>query len=75
MGLWIPIILMCSAPYIESCKVITGLQLVTTKEQCFKESIEKANTAVKLPQVYKAQPLCQKVPEVILEEESDKIDL
>ena len=32
MGLWLPIILLCSAPYSESCVVITGNELLTTKE-------------------------------------------
>ena len=46
MGLWIPIILMCGGPFIESCKVITGQELIHTKEQCFRVSREKANKAV-----------------------------
>ena len=45
MGLWLPIILLCSAPYAESCVVITGNELVTTKEQCFANSVEKAKIA------------------------------
>ena len=77
MGLWIPIILMCGGPYIESCKVISGQELINTKEQCFRVSREKASKAVAYPQVYKALPLCQEIPSKILPEDSPtkKIDL
>ena len=77
MGLWIPIILLCASPHHQSCRVITGLELITTKEQCFKESIRKAKQAVKYPTVFHALPLCQEIPTKILPEESPtkKIDL
>lgn len=68
MGLWLPIILLCSAPYSESCVVITGNELLTTKEQCFAYSIEKAKIAMKSPQVFQAKPMCQVVPNIVLPE-------
>tara|TARA_R100001510_G_C7532490_1_gene123364 strand:+ start:333 stop:560 length:228 start_codon:yes stop_codon:yes gene_type:complete len=75
MGLWIPIILLCANPSYSSCKVITGLELITTKEQCFKESIKKAKKAVEYPEVFQALPLCQQIPSVVLPEETEKVDL
>lgn len=74
MGLWLPIILLCASPYYQSCKVITGLELITTKEQCFEESIKKAKEAVKYPEVFHALPLCQEIPSVVLPEKTHKID-
>lgn len=68
MGLWLPIILLCATPYSESCIVITGNELVKTKEQCLAHSVEKAGTAIQSPQVFQAKPMCQIVPEIILPE-------
>jgi hypothetical protein len=65
--MWIPIILICAAPYIESCKVITGLELLTSKEQCFKEVNEKTVFLLKNPSIYKAKPACQIIPEKVKE--------
>tara|TARA_R100000988_G_C3970212_1_gene151087 strand:+ start:521 stop:751 length:231 start_codon:yes stop_codon:yes gene_type:complete len=72
MGLWLPIILLCSAPYAESCVVITGNELVTTKEQCFANSVEKAKIAMKSPQVFQAKPMCQVIPRIVLPESTKK---
>ena len=59
MGLWLPIILMCSATYAQTCTVITGLELVSTQKQCFEESIKKAKVAMESPSVFQARPMCQ----------------
>lgn len=75
MGLWLPIILLCASPYIESCKVITGNELVVSKEQCFKVSTEKARRAVEFPQVFRALPLCQIIPSEVLPEEAKGKDI
>ena len=71
MGLWLPIILLCSAPYAESCVVITGNELLTTKEQCFANSVAKAKRAMNSPRVFQAKPMCQVVPTVVIEEKVD----
>jgi len=73
--MWLPIILMCAAPYIESCKIITGLELLPSKEQCFKDVNEKTKFLLKDPKVYKVRPACQIVPEKIKEEEKKGTDL
>tara|TARA_X000001382_G_scaffold99088_1_gene73535 strand:+ start:91 stop:318 length:228 start_codon:yes stop_codon:yes gene_type:complete len=75
MGLWMTIVLMCSSPHIQSCVVITGNELITSKEQCFKVSNEKAREAVRHPAVYNAKPMCQQVPSEVLPEEVKKIDI
>ena len=66
--MWLPIILLCSAPHIESCNVITGLELLVSKEQCFEEVNKKAAFLLKNPSVYKAKPACQIIPEKVREE-------
>jgi|TARA_Y100000114_G_scaffold92539_1_gene85981 hypothetical protein len=73
MGLWIPIILMCSAPYATSCIVITGNELVNTKEQCFEESMAKAKVAMESPTVFQAKPMCQVIPSKVLPEKGKNI--
>ena len=75
MGMWMTIILLCSAPYAQSCVVITGNELVTTKEKCFEESRKKANSALESPKVFMALPLCQIIPEIILPETTKGVDL
>ena len=75
MGLWLPIIVLCASPYIDSCKVITGNDLVVTKEQCFMVSAEKANKAVTFPHVFRALPLCQIIPDSVLPEEAKGEDI
>tara|TARA_A100001515_G_scaffold141845_1_gene139438 strand:- start:6365 stop:6565 length:201 start_codon:yes stop_codon:yes gene_type:complete len=62
--MWLPILMLCSSPYIESCIVITGEQLLPSKEECFQVSRQKAEIALKDPVVYKVKPMCQIIPEV-----------
>jgi len=60
--MWLPIILLCSAPYVGSCNIITGLELLETKEACFKEVEAKAAFLLKQTNVYQAKPACQILP-------------
>lgn len=71
MGLWLPIILVCSAPYVESCNIITGLELTRSKESCFKEAEAKARFLLENPTIYQAKPACQVMPRKIVEEKVD----
>jgi len=71
IGLWLPMILVCTAPYVESCNMITGRELLRSKETCFMESRSKASELLKSPNIYMAKPACQIIPEIILEEKSD----
>tara|TARA_R100001129_G_scaffold135113_1_gene96664 strand:+ start:63 stop:284 length:222 start_codon:yes stop_codon:yes gene_type:complete len=73
MGMWMTIILLCSSPYAQSCIVITGNELVTTKERCFAESRAKATEAMKSPRVFQALPLCQIIPNKVLPEKGKDI--
>ena len=73
--MWLPIILLCSAPYVESCNVITGLELLRSKEECFKEVEAKATFLLRDPAIYRAKPACQIVPEKIKEPQEKKIDI
>ena len=73
MGFWLPIILLCSAPYAQSCTVITGNELVPTQEECFKQSVRKAKIAMESPSVFQAKPMCQIIPSKVLPEEGTKI--
>jgi len=60
--MWLPIILLCSAPYVESCNIITGLELLETKEECFIEVEKKARFLLNDPKIYQAKPACQIIP-------------
>tara|TARA_R100001082_G_scaffold33005_1_gene17103 strand:- start:826 stop:1041 length:216 start_codon:yes stop_codon:yes gene_type:complete len=71
--MWLPIILVCSAPYVESCDMITGLELLETKEECFAEVNVKANIILKSPTVYLAKPACQILPEKVKKEKGTDI--
>tara|TARA_R100000742_G_C4269694_1_gene88253 strand:- start:737 stop:952 length:216 start_codon:yes stop_codon:yes gene_type:complete len=71
--MWLPIILLCSAPYVESCNIITGLELLHTKEQCFKEVEAKAAFLLKDPAIYQAKPACQILPEKVKKEKGTDI--
>ena len=73
--MWLPIILLCSAPYVESCNVITGLELLESKEECFKEVGEKAAFLLRNPSVYKVKPACQILPKKIKKTQDKKIDI
>ena len=75
MGLWLPIILLCSAPYSQSCTVITGNELVVTKEQCFSESVKKAKVAMESPSVFQARPMCQIIPNKVLPDKTKGKDI
>ena len=72
--MWLPIILICTAPYVQSCNVITGLELLTTKEACFEESQKKAMIAMQSPSIFQAKPACQIIPTKVRGEEK-KVDL
>ena len=63
--MWLPIILVCSAPYVESCNMITGLELLETIDECFAEANVKANIILRSPTVYLAKPACQIMPEKV----------
>ena len=63
--MWLPIILVCSAPYVESCNMITVLELIETKEECFAEANVKANYILQSPTVYLAKPACQILPKKV----------
>tara|TARA_B100000965_G_scaffold132739_1_gene110638 strand:- start:4642 stop:4848 length:207 start_codon:yes stop_codon:yes gene_type:complete len=67
--MWLPIILLCSAPYAQSCIVITGEQTLNTKEACFEWTNTKARIALNDPRVFQARPFCQ-----ILPGSEDKLD-
>lgn len=69
--MWLPIILVCTAPYVQSCNVITGLELLRTKEECFVESQAKARILLKSPTIYQAKPACQIIPEKLKEYKLD----
>ena len=73
--MWLPIILLCASPYIESCKIITGLKLYGTREECFREVNSTAKAMVRDPAIYKVKPACQIVPEKIKEPQEKKIDI
>ena len=75
MGMWLPILMICSSPYIESCMVITGKELVPTKEQCFAESVAKGKMAMQSPTTYRVKPMCQVIPNKILPENKKGVNL
>ena len=54
--------ILCASMNAQSCMVITGNELHTSKEKCFEDSIAKANKAVTYPQVFQAKPFCQVIP-------------
>ena len=64
--------ILCGSMNAQSCMVITGNELHTSKEKCFKSAIEKANKAVTYPQVHQAKPFCQVIPGT---EQPDKVDI
>ena len=63
--------ILCGSVYAQSCMVITGNELHTSKEKCFEYSIEKANKAITYPQVFQARPFCQVIPGT---EQPNKVD-
>ena len=64
--------ILCASMNAQSCMVITGNELHTSKEKCFKSAIEKANKAVTYPQVHQAKPFCQVIPGT---EQPDKMEI
>ena len=48
--------------------MITGLELLETKDECFAEANVKANILLKSSTVYLAKPACQIIPEKIKKE-------
>ena len=46
--------ILCASMNAQSCMVITGNELHTSKEKCFESAIEKANKAITYPQVFQA---------------------
>ncbi len=65
------IMILCGSLYAQSCMVITGNELHTSKEKCFESAIEKANKAITYPQVFQAKPFCQVIPGTQTEGEID----
>ena len=57
---------------MQSCNVITGLELTKTKEACFAEVEKKALILLKNPAIYHAKPACQIIPEKISEATGEK---
>ena len=64
--------ILCGSMNAQSCMVITGNELHTSKEKCFKSAIEKANKAITYPQVFQAKPFCQVIPGT---EQPNKVDI
>jgi hypothetical protein len=56
---------------VESCNIITGLELLKTKEACFEDAHKNALILLKSPTVYQARPACQIIPNKIKEEMID----
>ena len=50
--MWMSIMILCANMNAQSCMVITGNELHTSKEKCFESAIEKANKAITYPQVH-----------------------
>ena len=69
--MWMSIMILCASINAQSCMVITGNELNTSKEKCFEDSIAKANKAITYPQVFQARPFCQVIPGT---EQPDKVD-
>ena len=60
--MWLAILIVCGNMHAQSCIVITGNDLHTSKEKCFEKAIESANTAITYPHVFQARPFCQIIP-------------
>ena len=71
--MWMSIMILCASMNASSCMVITGNELHTSKEKCFKSAIEKANKAVTYPQVHQARPFCQVIPGI--EKPKDEVEI
>lgn len=63
-----PIILVCSSVYAESCIVIArNWEFFKTSELCLETSARKASILFKDPMIYHVKPLCQ---EIILDKDT-----
>tara|TARA_R100001163_G_C4865451_1_gene69729 strand:- start:167 stop:361 length:195 start_codon:yes stop_codon:yes gene_type:complete len=63
-----PIILVCSSVYAESCMVVSrNWEFFETSEACLEISVRKANILFRNPAVYHVKPLCQ---EIILDKDT-----
>ena len=67
--MWLPIILVCTAPYVQSCNIITGLELLKDQNTCFAEANDKATFLLDKPGIYMAKPACQILPTTVKEKE------
>jgi len=68
MGLWLGMILLCASPQADSCLIVTSNELMLTKDECFFHSTKKAQESLASIAVYKAKPMCQIIPSVVLPE-------
>mgnify|MGYP003125324353 CR=1 FL=1 len=60
--MWMPILLVCSSVYAESCMVVTrNWEFHETLELCLDVSIKKANILLRNPVVFHVKPLCQEI--------------
>ena len=58
--MWMPIILICSSVYAESCWVLTkNEELLETQEKCNVVAVAKAKMVFDLPNIYHVKPMCQ----------------
>ena len=60
--MWMSILIVCGNMYAQSCMVITGTELHTSKTNCFEYSVGKANNAITFPDVHQVKPFCQVIP-------------
>jgi len=60
--MWMPIILLCSSVYAESCNVITrNWEFHKTLEKCLQISTNKGQLLLQLPNIYHVKPMCQEI--------------
>jgi len=66
--MWMPIILICSSVYAESCMVVSrNWEFHDNSDTCLAVSVRQANILFRNPSVYHVKPLCQ---EIILKEDT-----
>jgi hypothetical protein len=57
-----PIVLICSSVYAESCWVVTRNEdLLKTQEECNRISFAKAKMAFENSAIYHVKPMCQEI--------------
>jgi hypothetical protein len=60
--MWMPILLICSSVYAESCWVVTRNEdFLKTQEECNRVSVAKAKMAFESSTIYHVKPMCQKI--------------